>query len=106
MKRTFIIVLNILLCILTLQACSRPDASSAYAPVELKVEEVNPSSGPFGTVVEIKGEGFSRDASKMKVLFDNRTADILSVEESSLYVVAPEHEMGEVTVYVLKENVG
>ncbi len=106
MKRTFIIAFNIFLCIFALQACSRPDVSSAYVPVELIVEEVNPSSGPFGTVVEIKGEGFSRDASKMKVLFDNRTADILAVEESSLYVVAPEHEMGEVTVYVLKDNVG
>lgn len=106
MKRTFIIVLNILLCILTLQACSRPDVSASYVPVELGVENIIPSSGPSGTVVEIKGKGFARDASKMKVLFDNRIADILSVEEGSLYVVAPEHEMGEVTVYVLKEDTG
>ena len=76
MKRTFIIVLNILLCILTLHACSRPDASAPYVPVELGVEEIIPSSGPSGTVVEIKGKGFARDASKMKVLFDNRIADI------------------------------
>ena len=62
-------------------------------------------NNPSGTVVEIKGKGFARDASKMKVLFDNRTADILSVEESSLYVVPGDFFLNIQQTKILKQNI-
>ena len=104
MKKMFIIFAQALLALCTLAACDSTYVGLEGKTVEFKVTGITPASAPSGTVVEITGTGFSRDASQMKVLFGNKSAKVLTSSLESMSVVAPENGLGEVVVYVLKDN--
>lgn len=101
MKKMFIIFAPALLALCALAACDSTYVGLEGKTVEFKVTGITPASGPSGTVVEITGTGFSRDASQMTVLFGNKPSKVLTSSAESISAVAPENESGEVVVYVL-----
>ena len=101
MKKMFIIFAPVLLALCALAACDSTYVGLEGKTVEFKVTGITPASGPSGTVVEITGTGFSRDASQMTVLFGNKPSKVLTSSAESISAVAPENESGEVVVYVL-----
>lgn len=68
---------------------------------ELEVTDIQPSSGPTGTMVTISGHGFSSEASNNEVTFDGTVAEITSASESELEAIVPEDaSTGTVSVKV------
>ena len=89
MKKMFIIFAPALLALCALAACDSTYVGLEGKTVEFKVTGITPASGPSGTVVEITGTGFSRDASQMTVLFGNKPSKVLTSSAESISAVAP-----------------
>ncbi|MBC9929779.1 IPT/TIG domain-containing protein [Chitinophaga qingshengii] len=77
-----------LACTVFFLAACRKDHKEAAVP--LSVTGFLPSSGNAGTVVTIRGTGFSRTLESNEVAFNGTAARVLSANDSMLVVQAPE----------------
>lgn len=68
-------------------AISCDSNNSTPAPT---ISDMQPESGPPGTMVTIKGSGFSTDASAITVTFDSLEAEVVSATETEIQVIVPE----------------
>ncbi len=81
-----------------LSSCEKDDISGGAAR-NLNVEQYFPNSGKAGTLVTIKGEGFSEKMDGNIVEFSGKKAEVFSAQPTELVVLAPESgETGKVTV--------
>ena len=65
------------------------------------ISEIQPESGPPGTMVTIKGSGFSTDASAIRVTFDSLEAEVVNATETEIQVIVPEGaESGAITISI------
>jgi len=77
-----------LMFILALFSSCTPDKNLAVQR-ELKIEQYYPNSGQGGTLVTIKGEGFSESIDGNSVEFAGVIAEVFSAKESELVVLSP-----------------
>lgn len=105
MNNKFIISVLLMLTVLTSASCDNASEDTQSQVAGLSVSSIVPSTAYAGALVEIKGTGFSSDASRMTVLFGNVNASIIAANPESLVVMVPEgNSIGEVDVYVLKDG--
>lgn len=84
--------------LLALSSCKKEDIAGGTTP-NLNVEQYFPNSGKAGTLVTIKGEGFSEQMEGNIVEFSGAKAEVFSAQPTELVVLAPESgTTGKVTV--------
>ncbi|MBD1425803.1 IPT/TIG domain-containing protein [Sphingobacterium arenae] len=90
--------LILLSALLMLFSCEKDNPSGEAAP-SLSVEQYFPNSGKAGTLVTIKGEGFSTSMAENIVEFSGVMAEVFSATSTELVVLAPESgSTGKITV--------
>jgi len=73
--------------------------SNPEAPATIGIYFLSPSSGPAGTVVDIRGYGFSATPSDNQVAFNGHHAIILSGSTDSIRTIVPAiSDSGPVTI--------
>lgn len=101
-KLFYLILLFLPLCF----SCSDSDSSEGQfnpnAPVE--VTAIIPETGSIALPLVINGKNFGTDKSKIKVLFDDVQAQIITAKNEHLYVLNPKQTDGEHTVKVVVED--
>ncbi len=70
-------------------ACKDDDEDGAGSQSQLKIESFYPNSGKGGTLVTIKGTGFSSDMNGNTVEFSGVKAEVFSAKEDELVILAP-----------------
>lgn len=78
------------------------DQFDPNAPVE--VTAIIPETGLAALPLVIHGKNFGTDKSKIKVLFDNTEAQIITVKNEHLYLLTPRQSAGEHTVKVIVDG--
>jgi NHL repeat-containing protein len=68
------------------------------------VNQVFPDSGKMTDPVIIHGNNFGTDKSRIKVLFDDKEAVILTAENEHLYILNPKQKSGKHTVKVVVDG--
>jgi hypothetical protein len=92
--------------ILLISACKKDDNNNTTptptptpAQDDISVSSINPTSGPYSTIVTINGSGFNTTASSNTVKFNGKAATVNSATATQLIVVVPEAAgTGNVTV--------
>ena len=81
------------------EATSAATQSNPEAPATIGIYFLSPSSGPAGTVVDIRGYGFSATPSDNQVAFNGHHAIILSGSTDSIRTIVPAiSDSGPVTI--------
>lgn len=74
---------------LAFSACKDDDEDGAGSQSQLKIESFYPNSGKGGTLVTIKGTGFSSDMNGNTVEFSGVKAEVFSAKEDEVVILAP-----------------
>ena len=81
------------------EAASAATQKNPEAPATIGIYFLSPSSGPAGTIVDIRGYGFSATPSDNQVAFDGHHAIVLSSGTNSIRTIVPAiADSGPVTI--------
>ena len=95
-KKFFILACTLVMAIF---AGCEPQVEPEQQP-EPQITAISPASGLAGTVATISGKEFSDDKTKVSVLFGEAEAVVTAATATSVTVVVPENEPGQVMVTV------
>lgn len=95
-KKFFILACTLVMAIF---AGCEPQVEPTAQP-EPQITAISPASGLAGTVATISGKDFSDDKTKVSVLFGEAEAIVTAATATSVTVVVPENDPGQVMVTV------
>lgn len=99
MKTSIIYAIGIVLSLFIISSCSKSNSAGTPATAPPTVSSINPTTGPFNTVVTISGSGFSATAAQDSVWFNGVYSRVTSATPTQLTVVVPKKAgTGAVTV--------
>lgn len=93
-----------LLLWLPFYSCNDKDSISHDPTLPIKVSDVIPDSGTVAIPLVIHGSNFGTDKSRIKVLFDDREAVIITAQNEHLYVLNPKQSDGHHTIKVMVDD--
>lgn len=86
-KTTFLLFCSL---IMLYTSCKKEEKNEGATAVPTAIEQYYPNSGNAGTLVNIEGEGFGTDKSKISATIDGTAMNILSVQDDRIVVQVPE----------------
>jgi hypothetical protein len=96
-KKFFILACTLVMAIF---AGCEPQVEPKPQQPEPQITSISPASGLAGTVATISGKEFSDDKTKVSVLFGEAEAIVTAATATSVTVVVPENDPGQVMVTV------
>ena len=96
-KKFFILACTLVMAIF---AGCEPQVEPELQQPEPQITAISPASGLAGTVATISGKEFSDDKTKVSVLFGEAEAIVTAATATSVTVVVPENDPGQVMVTV------
>lgn len=100
-----LVVFSLFLMFLIVVSCKDDGGNDEFNPaLPVVVNEIIPDSGTITMPLVINGSNFGTDKSKIKVMFGDREALIISAKNEHLYVLNPKQEDGEHTLKVVVDG--